>query len=1064
MSEIDNLKALSMPATYAGLTPVDAEAILGAGGEYLFTCNYNKLTRDTHPKLIEKLVNKAKVAEKNGTDFSPIFVSQLGRMTLVLDIYRDDTIVDNIIKPYIDSAYPERLSIVYKVEFPISKNEVLTLDLGPVHAETHLAKLYIVHPVASLSELYLPNSLLGTTRGVYSAALKKEEYDWMGLDSEDVSNRMAGMTPPFCGTEAHRQISTIFSTLFANMGFDIATALKRINSVVDIRYGAVSVLPIVKSTSKNMYTKKLCVSCPNSLLCMASGVEPVNPVVSVVSDDNPAVAYNAHLIQQTCIETYFRELVARLGLSNKMLSKKILLLQQQIDTNGVGCGKGYATQYLINIVTGICRNSAKSVEWLQSKIKADGVSWAPLSANKNYDQGIKQPMTKMMSPAQLPYHKASLATVAQETRLLPNLNLIHNDYYPGRYDKRGIKQELRPAVLPLNTGNIKEAVSMIVNSLHVSAKSIFGISLPRDSTVMPDPEALTDLVMQVLQPLITTEYGKSYLKVNTAFTDETGFQGIHKTMLEIKRLIKNNTRLFPLSLKEYTYVQKNAETKISSAVCSAFLAISKSRYNSTSKCKHALTCRHAGNGILHGCGLRGLKTSEWASKYGFTSGAGHALMPCTGPITDGMPLISQGPDIIYQKLCQKFPLLDNSLRVLAAHLERIRKRNINAGGAVYDGVNTVCSPNIRGNNQDITRGAALRTVSLYVVGDHVYPVVMSPNADFQRDVHRCEEEHLSRLLAFVPQEGKDSVRRAYLKSMTKQYTRDYGEDDTSNYSPLIWIPTDIRINNTNPEATSLMNELPAYNLRAVDEYNQDLEMLSPSQLLLYEQLRMRVIPILSPAVYPTLLINGGNYENGALQMLHYTAELSKDKAGQSHELQIGVPQLTLFTVLTVGQEHSMSHNISSDISSIIKNRKTLMPFESKTIIAKDSKIHAFITKSDTEGEIRNISVVKHAHGGVDMASHSGANYISYTDKGCAIQCGWDSYPAAIPALVPIVNSRSKETQQNIRKQLYRADYELLLSNYWIVNGIQTSALGVNALIIGSAATIDPDVVPEVMVS
>lgn len=1046
------------PIEYAPLNPTDAEAILGAGGEYVFTCNYNKLTNDTHPKFITKIVNKGMKAAQDGEDYCPVFVSQIRHLTLMVDLHADESILNDIIVPFVDEQYSNKLTVVYKIPFELSKNRKVELPVGPVAPIESTPYLYIIHPATSLSELYLPNSSVGGSSNVFTRILSNSGYAWMGLPKNAVGARMRGMAPPFCGTEMQRLVNNILGPLLASYGGHPMDAFQELSSIADIRQGERSVLPEAKELIRDMYSKTLCTGCPNALLCMASGNEEVH-----TSGEGHTVSHNMevhekHLVQQTCIENYFRVFMARIGLDGAMTPRALLMMQRKITQSNTSTEEGYYTQHLVNVVTGIYQNVEKPVDWLTRKVKADGFSWAP--AKVSYNGKLRNPIGGLRNPGYMAYGIRNLKEAALSVNLFSSVRLTHLDYFPDRYDKRECKTELTPAVGKIDGATSTEDVVLSIVRVLLSSNESYSSIISVGHSCAGAGTEYRDKIMQVLSPLMKEDEGKTYLEVDTAFTDETAFQGVHMAMLSIKGLIKKNQRLHPMALKELQFVQVNTALKLSHVLCAAYAGLQEKRYGHTGMCQHASDCRHSTE--YGGCALSGISGNEWSAYYGKGAKVRQPLMPCVTPINNNVNLITDGPDIIYLKLTANLPQLEDSLVALAIHLDRIRVRDIKVGGSAQYGVSSVVSPKISDDKTEVTRGAAMRVIALYVAETMVYPIVMAPTEEFLDgyDAYYAMPEAVSTLLPYVPSEGTEAIRSEYetlVKAMRVPLDgatdKGYGQLDGAKLQhknqSVLWMPDSSVVTNTEGHL-ALRTSKPVFNLRSVEKYRSTVEDLTPQQLLCYEQLRIRVIPILAPMVYPTMAINGGAYENGCLQFLS-KAQAPGEPAHQLLSVTKGLPQATLFQVITNDVMGQMSPHLARGISTAFNRRQSLMPLESKMILAKDSRIKAYKEVIDSEGNLVDIEVVRHTYKGADMATKSQAGYIGSTARETSIlEVGWkDATPSHTALVQAVTSSTSEDMQREVRRQLYRADYALLLSHYWTVNGKATSPMGVSALLLGN---------------
>lgn len=1062
-----------LSCTYAAPTQEDVDGMLNTMGGSAFTYNYNKLTRDTHSTLIKKLVSAGKRAYERGEDFAPTFISQVKHLVMLIDIHGRG---EDIATRYVDNYCSDILTVMYKVPISVAWSGGVHLPgsntptRGPAAAEGDGKYMYLIHPVRSMSELYLEGSGVGESYGWHSSSLTTEELVKLGKEepptaapSVHVPRRMMGMSLPFTSTATLREIIDTIAGLVQGQGdilHNMEHSLGSISAVLDVRYKKTSYIEEAHQLMQDMLTKKLCGGCPNALICfMANGDR-----VSGQDASSTKEKYEQQLTQHTCVENYYKHFLSKLNMQGGMLPQKMLLAQYQEEVHSKALSdKGYLTQPMLNLMANLLRNATKPEAWLAAKVASGaflGPTFSRISGGKVHGKAVP------IQNAGVDVYNPPPVDELKNLPLERGGKALTGSYYPESYDKRIEIHKDMPRGVAIE-GKLQVALKKLVvfkKQENVWSRNPEGFHTSTWRGTLTESDALgtynirqkwADKGIKTLLPMLKQEGGKYYLVTNTSFNSDTMYQAIARTTKAIKAFIALDAEeLMPLGLKELKFVATSGNLKLGEVLARVVNVLHAFVYQKGGEPESPLSCEYKEDCVLGSCGVvpegphcamralhGGITASDFAAHVAVSSN-----LPCRRAIKMEDDLVKDGAEVVYTKVASSIPGLDMALRVLAVYIDDSLKQKPSAGSGYSGGLSSVFGTDGQAQSNPALQELSLQAIALCVKGGVVLPLVIDPELSTAGRGKGNFTTQLMRLRKYVPTAFHAVVNdmvRALHKGTPKAT---FGEITTDN--SIVEIPENqVIVNNTVGTGSPNYTVLGA-NLLKDEDVARRANQLTAEQLMFYEMIKARVLPPLIPVAYPEVIVEVGLYRMGLLRIQR---NQSIDRTLTYHQ----VLSLTLYNLregggdLSSRNKSAACHRISDTIQYANKHRKELFKYRPKAKYIKDASTVGYVLEYGDNNmpksiHVRNISTDRFGGAG---SSHG---YYNTTYSLIRRNGSQDKEPLVMHRLADILAEEVSEEAKAklIRLELYAHDFNVMLGLYWLEHGKVTSNLGLTAIAFG----------------
>ncbi|RLB76451.1 MAG: hypothetical protein DRH24_17855, partial [Deltaproteobacteria bacterium] len=993
----------------------------------------------------------------NGKDYAPTLVAQIKHMPIFIDLHGKG---DRITKDYVDKYCTDKLAVIYKIPYRINFGSEVSLP-GCTYTrkstEEPLSKyLYIIHPVQSLSELYLDNARLNTHNSFYTKKLMPHEIALLARDNVPIrpSTRMMGMSLPFTSTESLYEVWRVISSLHRDNPLlqNYFASFADLSSVHDIRFGGVSVLKEAYTLMSDMLEKKLCKGCPNSLICSISSNESVR-----------SRNYEVQQTQQTCVENYFKHFFKLSGIKVKTYPQKVLMAQYVENAEGtVSSTEGYITQPCLHILANSLRSAEKPVGWLTAKIKS-GSFFGGMSL-KGSSNGKVHTEARSIGSIGKSRGIGSPKEAALNTPIHPGSSTKIGSYYPENYDSRKEIQGGMPYGVEVSKPFTEAIMGLLSeeglgggysSTLHPGGFTEHVWRYAPDTNLQVRRGWLTK-VLNALAPLLSVVGGKHYLELDIAFTNETVYQAIARTTKDINHfLVSDPGTNVVLNLKELKYIAAKGCLKLGEALTEAMEVAHRQVYlqasmtvNSKVICPHRSSCVLGGVGTardecpietLHG----GLANSDLTKRVFLTSNP-----PCTQAITMETDLVQLGPDKVYGRLSTLMPKLDESIKILAVYIDECLSQKEYVGGAYTGGLNLRYKPGFRSDKNTMIDNVIFSSIALHIHDGQVKPIVLDPEKPLSVEDTVAS---LLRLKKYAPEYFHKALMEVIQECITHQ------DEDAGVWQPQEWLINmpDKNVLPNNTKMHSRTNDVHwGVSLMADPSYQIKIQTLSNTQIMYYEMIRARLLAPLAPLVIDNLTVEVGVYPAGLLRV--QKGILTEDVVGLQHVISVLLYRQVTDGMTGTEESTTACKSMAQEIYNKIHNRKALFTHAPTDKYLKDSSVIGYSISGGPQGGVQDIHVYRTTSGMLKQAERQCKSYPTID-----LLVGLTAYTErALTAnrLQQLLGSTvdSDVLHKALRTAIYSYDFAQLLELYWVENGVATSNLGMLAVIIGNYAHIVPD--------
>lgn len=957
-------------------TNKDADSLLGAYSGLDFSYNYDKLTSQTHSKLVERLRKDALLAWKAEKDYAPIFLSQLKDMIMLIDIFNKG---ESVVRKIADEHFSDTLTIIYKRNLETCKNHQINFG-GYCTSEANgesTKYLYIIHPVTSLSDLLLSREhidLITTSMGAASREDQSENWEALGIEPGSISDYMKCMPMPLLGTraltKAEKLMEHMQSPYTGKPGYCV-----ELKYVHDVRYKAASVKEQCLELSKEIYNRKHCKNCTNALICTISNPETFED------------ATFKYAIKQACRERYVELLTDKVGFVQSVRKEKILLADYRdlttgedltgLDSTGFIRKRALLTRTFAKILANLLSVGDKPRFWIEHYIKSGAVL-------EELPTRLQTKMAANLGNGRSPHHwaydiipqPAPPVTLDEDGEPVPWVNKdpmrmgsLHDElkkltlldtkipllrWCPISYDARNAIGALAPK-FQIADKPLRSVIPDMLKDIYISVREDY---YERDFYQDMSAEMLAANISKIsdlLVDMVVVESGKYYLEMETRLRSESIYESIF-SLTELLR--REHLSMYPqmvlLNLKELKYTQKTSSIKLGGALAEATKKIHKALFTSTKpasygktdtdlqRCPYAEDCLYKDLDNTDRCSLSMVKGEVYAAKFGGLEKI--ALRgPCSRPITADTDMIAEGADVIYNRLMEKIPSLDSAIRILASHVLRSTDNTPDSGGPYSAGMNDMLGPINGGTEERSLEATLFRSAALIIDQDFTaHPVVLSPERYAPKDTLYTSLVRLKKYAptAFIPQVDA-LIEQWFNNPMPKGENRLVTEE-------ILWFRNQNlgTSNSITPGCGEKSAARPYCNLRKESHLEKPLSNMSTEELIIYEAIKLRMLPLLAPIIDKKIVIEIPPYPYGAVRFQ------KSHPVGEAGAVTKAVMSISLFRYLW-----------HEDIRSSILHPSS--PHVNKTYITHIAKASEANSPISGNGSVGCSDVIEHIRDRVD---------------------------------------------------------------------------------------------------